>query len=91
MTSSADHPSWWDLAACQRVDPELFFPVSHAGPAQQQEARAKAVCAQCLVRAECLDYAMDTHQIHGVWGGLGENERRKLRAGRPQQVVASAS
>ncbi|HXW44538.1 MAG TPA: WhiB family transcriptional regulator [Streptosporangiaceae bacterium] len=91
MSSSADHASWWDLAACQRVDPELFFPVSHTGPAQLQEARAKAVCAQCVVRTECLDYAMATHQVHGVWGGLGENERRKLRASRLQEVVVSAS
>jgi len=80
MSVKADYASWWDLAACQRVDPELFFPVSQVGPAQLQEARAKSVCARCTVQMQCLEYAMATHQLHGVWGGLGENERRRLRA-----------
>jgi WhiB family transcriptional regulator, redox-sensing transcriptional regulator len=91
MTNGADYGSWWDLAACQRVDPELFFPVSQVGPAQLQEARAKAVCAGCAVRENCLDYAMETHQVHGVWGGLGENERRKLRVMLSERMVTTAS
>lgn len=67
---------WWRLAACRSADPDLFFPVSGAGPAVAQVAAAKAVCAGCPVRRECLTYAIFTRQQHGVWGGLTEDERR---------------
>ena len=72
----AESSRWWELAACRRVDPEQFFPVSEVGPARRQVARAKAVCASCSVRQFCLDYALATRQAHGVWGGLTEGERR---------------
>jgi WhiB family transcriptional regulator, redox-sensing transcriptional regulator len=77
--------SWWDLAACQSADPELFFPVTERGPAMSQLLRAKAICAGCRVRQQCLDYAISTHQPHGVWGGTSERERRMLR----RRVLAS--
>ncbi len=67
---------WWQLAACRSADPDLFFPVSGAGPALAQAAAAKAVCAACPVRRECLTYAIFTRQQHGIWGGLTEDERR---------------
>lgn len=67
---------WWKSAACQTADPELFFPVSAAGPARADIARAKAVCASCQVRRQCLQFALATHQTHGVWGGTTEEERR---------------
>ena len=67
---------WWKSAACQDADPELFFPVSAVGPGREDIARAKAVCASCLVRQPCLEFALATHQVHGVWGGLTEEERR---------------
>ncbi len=71
---------WWKHAACKDADPELFFPVSAAGPAREDIARAKAVCASCLVRRPCLQFALVTHQAHGVWGGTTEEERRRLRS-----------
>ena len=71
---------WWELAACQTADPELFFPVSETGPARRQLDRAKSVCARCDVRQLCLDYALTTRQVHGVWGGQTEEERRGLAA-----------
>jgi WhiB family redox-sensing transcriptional regulator len=71
---------WWELAACQTADPELFFPISATGPARHQLARAKAVCAGCDVRQLCLDWALSTRQEHGVWGGLAEEERRNPAA-----------
>jgi WhiB family redox-sensing transcriptional regulator len=80
MSGTAGTHSWQDLAACRAADPELFFPVSEAGPALGQVARAKAVCATCSVRDECLDYALVTRQPHGVWGGTSEEDRRLLRA-----------
>jgi WhiB family transcriptional regulator, redox-sensing transcriptional regulator len=69
---------WWKSAACQKEDPELFFPVSAVGLSRKDIARAKAVCASCLVRRPCLEFALATHQVHGVWGGTTEEERRKL-------------
>jgi WhiB family transcriptional regulator, redox-sensing transcriptional regulator len=79
MSAMTAARSWWDLAACQSADPELFFPVTETGPAQRQLTRAKAVCASCGVRQQCLEYALSTHQPHGVWGGTSERERRVLR------------
>lgn len=69
---------WWERAACRKEDPELFFPVGTSGPARLQLAEAKAVCHGCPVIAECLDWALATGQRHGVWGGLGEDERGEL-------------
>jgi WhiB family transcriptional regulator, redox-sensing transcriptional regulator len=63
------------LAACQFADPDLFFPISSSGPSLVQVAEAKAICAGCQVRRECLAFAVRTHQAHGVWGGLSEQER----------------
>jgi WhiB family transcriptional regulator, redox-sensing transcriptional regulator len=70
---------WSDHAACRDVDPELFFPAGHAGPALLQISRAKLVCAACPVRVACLDWALASHQEAGIWGGTSEDERRALR------------
>lgn len=72
--------NWRDRAACLGLDPELFFPVSDVGPGAVQTAAAKAVCARCPVRAECLADALDAGNDYGVWGGLTEDERRALKA-----------
>ena len=69
---------WRDKAACLTADPELFFPVGNTGPAVDQIEKAKAVCARCTVSEMCLQYALDTNQDSGVWGGLSEDERRAL-------------
>jgi WhiB family redox-sensing transcriptional regulator len=70
---------WRDSAACLTVDPELFFPVGNTGPAVDQIDKAKAVCARCSVTEQCLQYALETNQDSGVWGGLSEDERRALK------------
>ena len=49
-----------------------------AGPTWAQVAQAKAICAGCPVRRQCLAFALRTHQVHGVWGGLTEQERHPL-------------
>ena len=66
---------WRELAACRGADLEVFFPGrgESAGPARQ-------VCAACLVRQPCLDYAITNRITHGIWGGLTERERRALRS-----------
>jgi WhiB family redox-sensing transcriptional regulator len=70
---------WRDKAACLTADPELFFPVGNTGPAVDQIDKAKAVCARCSVTEMCLQYALETSQDSGVWGGLSEDERRALK------------
>jgi WhiB family redox-sensing transcriptional regulator len=70
---------WRDKAACLTADPELFFPVGNTGPAVDQIEKAKAVCARCNVTEVCLQYALETNQDYGVWGGLSEDERRALK------------
>jgi WhiB family redox-sensing transcriptional regulator len=74
--------TWIAGAACVDEDPELFFPVGTGPAATDQERRAKRVCAGCPVRAECLEWSLVTCQDAGVWGGLGEEERREIRRAR---------
>ena len=73
------YDDWRHRAACRDQDPELFFPVSEMGPGARQTEQAKAVCARCPVRAECLEYALDNALDHGIYGGMTESERRTLR------------
>jgi WhiB family transcriptional regulator, redox-sensing transcriptional regulator len=91
MTTTADHPAeWWSLAACQHADPDLFFPISAAGPARAQLVGAKAVCARCPVRRDCLHYALAAGPVQGVWGGLTEEERRLMRQREAKARVRAA-
>jgi WhiB family transcriptional regulator, redox-sensing transcriptional regulator len=80
MSDVADFVDWRELAACLSENPELFFPMSGTARGLRQARRAKAVCGSCPVRQRCLDYALDTRQAYGIWGGLGEDERVSLRA-----------
>jgi WhiB family transcriptional regulator, redox-sensing transcriptional regulator len=76
--------NWLHRAACRgAVDPDLFFPEGTTGPAQHQTDKAKAVCATCEVRPECLAWAVTMGERTGVWGGLDPDERAALsgRAG----------
>src|SRR5258707_9367003 len=79
---------WRNYAACRDVDPELFFPIGNTGPALLQIDEAKQVCARCKVSEACLQWALDSGQDSGVWGGLSEDERRALK--RRGRVGASA-
>lgn len=74
-----EQDEWRDHALCRDTDPDLFFPVGTTGHALVTIDHAKMVCAQCTVTQECLDYALDTNQDSGVWGGLSEEERRAIR------------
>lgn len=67
---------WRLLAACRDADPELFFPGLRVWPCLDQITQAKAICARCPVRRQCLVFALNTRQNHGVWGGMTEGERR---------------
>ncbi|MFE7391842.1 WhiB family transcriptional regulator [Streptomyces sp. NPDC057582] len=71
--------NWLMHAACRDEDPDLFFPIGSTGPALVQTDEAKEVCRGCPVREQCLEWAMENGQDSGVWGGLGEAERRALK------------
>ncbi|MGW1785430.1 WhiB family transcriptional regulator [Streptomyces sp. NPDC002143] len=77
---------WRERAACLRVDPDLFFPVGHTGPALDQIDEAKAVCGRCPVMEQCRDWAVEAGQVEGIWGGMTETERRALRRRRIRQT-----
>jgi WhiB family redox-sensing transcriptional regulator len=70
-----------DFAACKDVDPEMFYNEEGARGRRRtlRENDAKAVCGACVVKSECLLYAITTAEPHGVWGGSTEDERRRLR------------
>ena len=70
---------WRSEALCRDTDPELFFPIGTTGAALVQIEHARAVCRQCPVQADCLDFALTTNQDSGIWGGTSEEERRVLR------------
>src|SRR5579875_2332466 len=66
--------SWQAQANCMGVDPDLFFPERGASTRE-----AKEVCRGCVVREDCLEYALANGEKFGIWGGLSERERRKIR------------
>jgi len=69
---------WWRAAACREAEPELFFPISPTAASNAQVKRAKLICSSCPVRPDCLSYALDHRQEQGIWGGLTEEERRRI-------------
>jgi WhiB family redox-sensing transcriptional regulator len=71
--------SWRAESACRDTSPDLFFPVGTTGAALRQIDEAKAVCRECPVSGDCLEFALITNQDSGIWGGTCEDERRKLR------------
>lgn len=71
---SREEISWWTLANCLGIDTNLFFP-ERGNPV----AEAKQVCRGCMVRKDCLEYALTNAEVFGVWGGLSGQERRRLR------------
>lgn len=79
-----DDDNGWQLSAnCLGVDPDLFFPERGASTKE-----AKAVCQGCEVRADCLEYALANGEKFGIWGGLSERERRRIRR---QRALARAA
>ena len=75
--------SWRLDALCAETDPEAFFP-EKGGSTRE----AKRVCTGCAVRIECLEYALSNDERFGIWGGLSERERRRLRLMRRDAVSA---
>jgi WhiB family transcriptional regulator, redox-sensing transcriptional regulator len=78
---------WLFRGACADEDPELFFPIGSSAPAQRQIELAKEVCRRCDVVDACLEWAVQSGQDAGVWGGRSENERRLLRRRRARSLT----
>lgn len=74
---------WQADAACAGTDIDTFFPAKGESPKS-----AKRICRRCLVRAECLEFALELHERFGVWGGASERERRRLERVLQQPDVA---
>jgi WhiB family redox-sensing transcriptional regulator len=73
MLQQAELPeNWQDDANCLGVDPDLFFP--------------EEVCRGCVVREQCLEFALQNGEKFGIWGGLSERERRRIRRQRAQSA-----
>ncbi|MBP2474589.1 WhiB family redox-sensing transcriptional regulator [Crossiella equi] len=74
LMAEEEEADWQERALCAQTDPEAFFP-EKGGSTRE----AKRICSGCEVRAECLEYALAHDERFGIWGGLSERERRKLK------------
>ncbi len=85
-TIDPEDRGWQDYANCLGVDPDLFFPERGASTRE-----AKEVCRGCVVREDCLEYALANGEKFGIWGGLSERERRRIRRQRAQAARRTAT
>ena len=69
--------SWMAYARCRDAPPEIFLPSDGSGVVVAQR-----YCAVCPVAGQCLDYALENHIGHGVWGGASERKRRRIAQSR---------
>jgi WhiB family transcriptional regulator, redox-sensing transcriptional regulator len=76
--SPPEPDDWMAAAVCRQVDPTLFHPDGNPCRAVVQARLAKSVCASCPVAVECLEFALEHDERHGIWGGTDERERREL-------------
>ena len=86
LLSGLENRGWQSRATCMGVDPDLFFPERGASTRE-----AKEVCRGCVVREDCLEYALDNGEKFGIWGGMSERERRRLRRARAVERRSAAS
>lgn len=80
---------WRDSSACLTADPELFFPNGSEGGAKHIAFEAKAICARCPVASDCLEFALNEGIHYGIYGGLDDHERRRLRRRAATQITAA--
>jgi WhiB family redox-sensing transcriptional regulator len=90
MTATGSATNWRSAAACLLADPDLFFPISSAGPAERQITRAKTICGQCPVREKCLEFALSHELAYGIWGGTTPEDRQRDRRRKRRAAAAAA-
>jgi WhiB family redox-sensing transcriptional regulator len=84
-TIGPDHPPvgvWAELANCRTINTNLFYSRRYSDSVTNE---AKAVCAGCVVKTECLDYALTNEIFDGVWGGTDYRQREFILTGRPRR------
>ena len=88
VATDPEDNTWQDYAICLGVDHDLFFPERGASTRE-----AKEVCRGCIVRAQCLEYALVHSEKFGIWGGMSERERRRIRRQRSlaRQMAATSA
>jgi WhiB family redox-sensing transcriptional regulator len=74
--------NWRAASACLNADPDMFFPVAVSTAASKQVSRALRLCQECTVRQHCLDFAMQSGEKDGIWGGTTPEERIRARRAR---------
>lgn len=80
-----DQLGWQNYANCLGADTDLFFPERGSST-----RKAKAICGECQVKLECLDFALDNGERFGIWGGLSERERRRVRHERSRRTAVAS-
>jgi len=83
---AVDDLGWQDYASCRGADADLFFPERGAST-----RKAKGICAECQVQVDCLEFAVTKSEKFGIWGGLSERERRKIRKARAMELQRVAA
>jgi len=73
---------WREAGACLAADPDLFFPIGAGGAAGPEAERALRICDGCVVKRQCLDFAMRHGEANGIWGGTTPEERVRVLRGR---------
>ncbi len=83
----SENYEWQYEGSCNNYDPEIFYLPYNIRMSQKREyiSRAKAICAECPVAEQCREFALTTEQEFGIWGGLSEDERRKVLARKPKK------
>lgn len=71
--SDGESAHWQEYALCAQTDPDLFFPEKGGSTAP-----ATSICHRCPVRDACLEYALENDIRHGIWGGMSDNDRRRI-------------
>jgi WhiB family redox-sensing transcriptional regulator len=91
LADTDDRLDWQEDAACRAYDNVVFFGDEGESELEKQarESRAKVVCRSCPVQEACLEFAMETNQKYGIWGGLTDKERASLKRRRARARRAS--
>jgi WhiB family redox-sensing transcriptional regulator len=83
-------PNWRAASACITTNPDVFFPVAVGTAASKQVARALRICGGCPVKQQCLDFAVQTGERDGIWGGTTPEERARTRRARNHRPARRA-
>jgi hypothetical protein len=84
FNADCENPDFFAEAACKGLDSDLFYP--HPTDSHDE---ALAICKGCPVREKCLRYAFDNDEIHGIWGGMTEQQRKAITGSKNESLLAA--